>query len=292
MQEQKHIIKGIVFRLVRKYIAGSTTESALEAIRKLNEGRLHTAVTLLNDHVSQPTKARYNANAYVQFIKQISRLNLNSDVSLRLTQMGYGLGGGLMDRNMREVMDAANGSGTKIWIESENEVNEDELLSVYRDLRGDCSSLGIEIAPAYGEDGGIVRLVKPKDFVKLRCHLHKEAGKDNRKDRSNTLRLYKSYIDRLVRSRAYVTVLDHNADMMGKIAALDRNYKKSLTFEAPMGFGGKRLKKLADENFNVSVYLPYGKDWVPYLINKLTEGRLKNIAIALLNGEKTGYEHG
>lgn len=292
LPEQKHIIKRIVFRLVRKYIAGSTTESALDAIRKLNESGLHTTVTLLNDHVNQPAKARYNANAYVQFIKQISRLNLNSDVSLRLTQIGYGLGGGVMERNMQEVIEAAKGSNMTIWIENENEIGGKELLSIYRELKGANNNLGIEIMPTYKEDGSIIKLIRPKDIVKLRCHLHKEAGKDNRKDRSNVLKLYKSYIDQLVRTKASVTVLDHNADMMGKIAALDRDYKKDLIFEAPRGFGNKKLKRLADEKFNVSVYLPYGKDWVPYLINKLTEGRLRSIAIALLNGEKTGYEHG
>ena len=70
MSDQKHLIKGIVFRLVKKHIAGSTTQSVLEAVRRLNTLGMHATVTLLNDHIEQPQQARYNANAYVQLIKR------------------------------------------------------------------------------------------------------------------------------------------------------------------------------------------------------------------------------
>lgn len=291
LPEQKRIIKRLVFRLVRRYIAGSTTQSVLEAVRKLNEQGLHATVTLLNDYVEQTVKARYNTNAYIQFIKQISRLNLNSDISLRLTQIGYGIDNGLMGRNLQQVIDAANENRSRVWIENEESIDTSELLSLYREFRGKSDGLGIEIMPTYEEGDWILELIKPKDLVKLRCRLQREESKKNKKESFNTLRLYKSYIDRLRAMRAHVTVLDHNAHIIGKIAALNKSYRNDLTFEAPLGYGNRKLKKLAEKKFNISVYVPYGKDWVQYLINKLTEGRIRNIAIALLNGEKTGYEH-
>jgi proline dehydrogenase len=291
MPEQKRIIKGIVFRLVKRYIAGLTTESALEAVRKLNERGMHTTVTLLNDHVDQFAKARYNANAYVQLIKQVSRLNLDSDVSLRLSQVGYGLESGLMERNMQSVIEAANENKLRVWIEGESQIDESELLALYRGFRGSSGMLGIEITPAY-EDSGMLKQISPKDMVKLNCRLHnEEAGKD-RKESFGALKLYNDYISKLMKKGRRLTVLDHNAHIMSRIAASNKGYRSEITFEAPLGSSGKGLSKLAEEKFKVSVYVPYGKDWVPYLINKLTEGRLRNIAIALLNGEKAGHGHG
>ena len=290
--EKGHIIKRLVYPLVRRHIAGSTTESVLATIRKLNEQGLHATATLLNDHVEQATKARYNTNAYVQFIKQISRLNLNSDVSLRLSQVGFGLDEELMRRNMQQILDSANEAELRLWIESEESIGNEELMPIYRELKASSDGLGVEITPMQGENGNAFALVKPKDMIKLRCHLHKEDIKANKKESFNAIRLYKSYIDKLISRRAHVTVLDHNAHMIPKIAAMEKGYRDSVTFEAPLGYGGSKLKKMAANRFNVSIYVPYGKDWVPYLINKLTEGRLRNIAIALLNGQSAGYEHG
>jgi proline dehydrogenase len=276
--------------LVRRHIAGSTTQSVLEAVRRLNTLGMHATVTLLNDHIEQPQQARYNANAYVQLIKQTSRLNLNSDVSLRLTQLGYGLDSSLMGKNLNEVIGAAVENKQKVWIECENSIDTDELLPLYHEFKDGHNCLGMEVIPSNEEKGSVLDSIRSKDLIKVKCHLHgKESG--SRKESFDALKLYKSYIDGLRTAKANVTVLDHNAGLIGKIASLSKSYKDEITFEAPMGYGGKKLKSLSEKKFNMSVYVPYGKDWVPYMINRLAEGRIRNIAIALLNGEN-GHEHG
>jgi proline dehydrogenase len=291
LSDQKHLIKGIVFRLVKKHIAGSTTQSVLEAVRKLNMQGMHATVTLLNDHIEQPQQARYNTNAYVQLIKQTSRLNLNSDVSLRLTQLGYNLDRSLMGKNLLEVIAAAVENKQKVWLESENSIATEEMLALYREFKDGRACLGMEVIPDYDERNKIIGLIRSKDLIKVKCHLHKDNESKSKKESFDALKLYKSYIDGLRGAKANVTVLDHNASLIGKIAAQNKVHKDDITFEAPLGYGGKKLKSLSEKKFNMSVYVPYGKDWVPYMINHLTEGRIRNIAIALLNGEN-GHEHG
>lgn len=294
LPEQKHIFKGLIFRLVRKHIAGSTTESMLEAVRGLNGQGLHATVTLLNDHTTQASKARYNTNAYAQLVKQISRLNLDSDVSLRLTQIGYGLDSGLMGRNLKQIIETAEENKRKVWVESEDCVDTEEMLSIYRDFRGAAGCLGMEVVPAKDGRDSVIDAIEPKDMVKLKCRLHKEKAKGGheRKESFDALKIYKSYIDGLRGARASVTVLDHNAHLIGKIALLDKRYRDDVTLEAPLGYGGKKLRKLSEKKYMASVYVPYGKDWVPYVINRLSESRLRGIAVALLNGESKGHEHG
>ena len=292
MPEQKHIIKGIIFRLVKKHIAGYTTESALGAIRRINGEKLHTTVTLLNDHTVQAAKARYNTNAYVQLMKQISRLNLNSDVSLRLTQIGYSIDHETMGKNLQQIVETANENKLRVWIEDEVAVGASELMPLYRDIRDNSDYLGVEMNPGQEANNSAFELIEPKDMVKLRCHKHCIDGNIAKKERTNTLKQYCDYINRLTRMKANVTVLDQNAHMINKLVASNKGYKQQVTFEAPMGYGSEKLKKLAEKRYNVSVYVPYGKDWVPYMINRLTEGRIRNIAIALLNGKDSGYAHG
>lgn len=103
LNDEQGLIQKIVFRLVKKHIAGSTLDSALKQIRESNAKGIHATVTFLNEKVDDISKARYNANTYVQFIKQSSRLHLNADVSLRLSQMGYHLNGGYLEKCLEDV---------------------------------------------------------------------------------------------------------------------------------------------------------------------------------------------
>jgi hypothetical protein len=86
-----------------------------------------------------------------------------------------------------------------------------------------------------------------------------------------------------------LTILEENPDIINKIASSNKDYKKNLTFEIPLGSSNK-LVKLQKSRLNASIYVPYGKDWIPYFINRLAEGRIRKIAVALLNGKKADID--
>lgn len=277
LKKQDNIIGKLVFRLVKKHIAGSTSEAVLNVVRDLNKKGFHTTVTLLNDHVDDPSKAKYNANAYVQFIKQLSRLHLNSDVSLRLSQVGYWLDRSMLERNFRSVADAANAEKQRLWIEEEPNIGPNEIMPLYRKFKGGCSTLGAEVSPDVrtalkGEISG-------KDLLKLKF----TAGKS----RADKLKLYSDYISSLSKKNASITVLEDDPKLISGIASANKSYRRNLIFEIPLGYSGKRIAMLQKSKLNLSFYVPYGKDWIPYFINRLEEGKVKRIAVALLNGEKS-----
>jgi hypothetical protein len=62
-------------------------------------------------------------------------------------------------------------------------------------------------------------------------------------------------------------------------------YKRNLIFEMPLGYGSKKVAELSKAKINMSVYIPYGKDWVPYALNRPVGGRMKRIAITVLAGQ-------
>ena len=52
-------------------------------------------------------------------------------------------------------------------------------------------------------------------------------------------------------------------------------YKRSLMFEIPLGYSMRRLNGLAKGRNALSLYVPYGKDWAPYIVNRLAEGKMR-----------------
>jgi proline dehydrogenase len=282
LEEQSNIIRKLVFRLVKKHIASSTSSGVLNVVRDLNNKGFHATVTLLNDHVDDQSKAKYNTNAYIHFIRQLSRLHLNSDVSIRLSQIGYGIDDAMLEKNFQDILNVADSTKRHIWIEQESTIDNDDLIEVYRKFKPQYGTLGAEIKPDAGSNMG--QLVSKKDMLKLRFMPNvQKKEKGEKKDR---LKLYKEYIDTLMGKNVALTVLEDDPKLINRIISSNKDYKRNLIFEIPLGYSNKKLAVLQKGKLNLSVYVPYGKDWIPYFINRLAEGRVRNIAVALLNGEK------
>ena len=74
----------------------------LKKVREINDRGWHATVTLLNDHVTDLSKAKYNTNAYSQVVRELTRLHLNSDISIRPSQLGYRLDGEAFSANLAQ----------------------------------------------------------------------------------------------------------------------------------------------------------------------------------------------
>lgn len=276
--EERHIlIKKLVYKLIKKHIAGSTSASVLNVVRGLNNKGIHTTVTLLNDHVDDLGKARYNTNAYIQFMKQISRLHLNSDVSIRLSQIGYWLNNGIVEKNLESIAEAASSGGLTLWIESEPNIEVNEIEPIYRELR-QRYRIGMEIM---ANEANGRREFNGKDTIKLRQGIR--HGSNSRE----SAQLYRHNMEMLMNRNVNLTLFERDAKRINRLMGLSKDHKKRLIFEFPLGYSSK-VSKFQKSKLNLSVYVPYGKDWIPYFINRLAKGRVKSIAVALLNGEKTG----
>ena len=157
MPDKHALLKGFVFRLIKKRIAGATLGAALEEARENYSMGMRTTLTFLNDSVDDQTKARYNANAYVQLSRQASRLHLNADISLRLSQVGSRLNHGILDKCLRDVMKIVEGSDTRVWFEAERSTDMQELFDMYRKYRKEYMNIGIELPLWYPLEVSTIR---------------------------------------------------------------------------------------------------------------------------------------
>ena len=288
--EEHRLIKNIVFRLVRRHIAGSTMNSALNAVRYLNGKGMRTTLTFLNEHVSDPIKARYNANTYVQMIRQISRLHLDSSVSVRLSQIGYTLGNGSADRFLDDILDAAKAGSPTVWLEGGLGVTNDELMSVYNDRRARHPNLGVEIPISYySKMDGITRSIRPNSMIRVTSHAYmaESAHGSGRGAQKGVFDRYMSTIRMLLKKSQKICIHEPDEKLMARIASGSNGHKKDLIFGVPFGYNSRRMQKLMKMKVNLDVYVPYGKDWSTYAVYGLAGNRLRGIAATMLNGEES-----
>lgn len=277
----RNLLRRIVFRLVRKYLAGSTTASMLKTVKEINGNEYHATVTLLNEHILDQTKAKYNTTAYLQTIREMSRLGLNADISIRASQIGYGVDKSAFEKNMGDIMALAKSSGTRIWIEAEGEVDEHERFGIYETARESYDNIGFELMAA-GE-GAVLedRSVSKGDIVRIWYPSPHFKGPGKRT-------IDASHIGKLAAKSVDLTVYTHDTKMLESIIRKNGISKRNLTFEIPLGYNVKRLGKLAKGKVRMSVYVPYGKDWSKYVIERIADGRMRGLAIKILDGSGNG----
>jgi proline dehydrogenase len=318
LPKEHKIIKGVVFRLVQKRIAGPTLSSVLKEARENDRRELKTTMTFLNDGVDDSTKARYNANAYMQLAKQASRLNLRADISIRPSQLGININHGTLDNCLPDLLDSIKNTNMRVWLEAENGTEMEDLFGIYRKYRKEYRNIGIEIPVMYDLEVGTIRkMLRPNDLVKITYYSYHDirpadaggartgrkrgpekngmsAKEEARQADKYILGHYISKISKLLQAGVTVAVLEHNEKLIEKIAGFSKEYKKGLIFEVPLGFSEKKLARLMKMKINLSVYTPYGKDWPSYVVNKVTatHERISRLAGRVLEQGEDVSEYG
>lgn len=272
MDDNNGLLKKVAFRLAKKYIAGSTTSSMLKKVREINDQGLHATVTLLNNNVTELSKAKYNTNAYSQVARELKRLHLNSDISIRPSQLGYGFDGKAFAVNLSQIGAVVDGGGSRVWLEHEEGTDQREIAEVYRKLKKSFN-LGLEVRPGQG-GRGIERFIGKGDAVRV-CY-------DNRFQHEGSAKLYSGLVDSLSSAKAKIILASNDTRWMRSMVRGNEAYKKALMFEIPLGYSTRRLNGLAKGRNTLSLYVPYGKDWAPYIVNRLAEGNRRGIAAKLL----------
>lgn len=281
MEDKSSILKGIAYSLSKRYIAGASSASMLKAVGRINEDlKAKTTVTFLNNHVNDLVKARYNTNTYMQAAKQISRLGLIADISFRPSQIGSTISTGLFKKNANALLSCIN-DGARLWIECEGATGNNGALYSMRKIGENSDKLGVELNV---DDSLEYVSHKLPSNLAVKLFYHKNSA-----DKAHS-EAYAKVIDKIASSGRPTMVASRDLKWLGRMSRAKKAYKRNLTFEMPLGYNNKLMDLVKDSRY-ASIYVPYGKDWVPYVLNRIAEGRIKRIAEKILkngNGASDG----
>src|SRR5437762_2218220 len=92
---------GMSAGFARRFVAGETMEDAARAVRALNAQGLTASLDLLGENVATTEQVQDSLRRYQELLDFIQREKLDSNISLKLTQLGLDLGDELALANMR-----------------------------------------------------------------------------------------------------------------------------------------------------------------------------------------------
>lgn len=263
-------------------VAGESIESAMETVRSLNEKGLVCTVDHLGEFVSSREEAAESTQYCIDTLEAIARFGVNSNLSLKLTQLGLDIDYQFCLDNMRKILDTAQKHNNFVRIDMEDYAHCQITLDLLRELRKEYDQVGTVIQ-AYLHRA--MQDVKDLRGVPLRLvkGAYKESPEVAYQDKAKVDENYLEIIKEHLTSGSYTAIASHDHNIIAKVKAFAEEKqipRDRFEFQMLYGFRNELQLQLAQEGYTMRVYVPYGNDWFGYFMRRMAE-RPQNVTFAL-----------
>lgn len=273
-------------QVTRRFIAGENIDDALNAIRELNA----QGVTATFDHLGESTtveaQARADTREYLHALRRIDETGIQSNVSVKPTQLGLDISEKLCFENIREIVAEAQRLGNFVRVDMEDATKTDATLRILRRLRADYDNVGIVLqAYLYRTEKDLEEVLALGSRVRLCKGAYAESEEVAFPTKAAVDANFVKLMQRLLTSGIYHGIATHDEKMIAatkEFAA--RAHVPRDAFEFQMLYGVRRdlVLQLAKDGYRVRTYVPYGEHWYPYFMRRLAE-RPANVWFVLKN---------
>ncbi len=266
-----------------RFVAGETIDTAVAAVRRLNDAGITASLDLLGESVANEAEARAAGRQYIDMLDRIDDEKLDANVSVKLTAMGLDISTELCVAVMHDVLQRAAQYRNFVRLDMEGSAYTQQTLDIFEN----------HLYPAYRENVGIVLQsylyrtvadVEHANEMKARVRLCKGAYKEpaavafpDKKDVDDS---YVRCMKSLIEKGNYPGVATHDEEIVEQAKQFVRaNHIPPDRFEFQMLYGVRRdlQEMLVREGYRMRVYVPFGTQWYPYLMRRLAE-RPANVA--------------
>jgi len=279
-------------RLARKFahrfVAGEEVETAIQAALDLNTRGITATLDLLGESINDAEHAEQARDTYLRMLDQIAGRGADSNVSVKLTQMGLDISEELCFGNMSAILDKAKAQDSFVRLDMESSDYTQRTLDFFYH----------RLYPVYGNHVGVViqsclrrseadidQLIERKVRVRLCKGAYLEPPAVAFPDKADVDRNYVTLMERLMERGNYPGLATHDAAILARARAFAKERSiEPARYEFQMLYGVRRdmQVQLRKAGHNMRVYVPFGTQWYPYLMRRLAE-RPANIAFILGN---------
>jgi proline dehydrogenase len=268
-------------RVARRFVAGETLDEAVAAVRTLNSQGCVATLDHLGENVATETEARAAADEYLDALDALFGSQADCNVSVKLTQMGLGMGEAFCHDNVRRIVRRAYELGNFVRIDMEGSDCTEATLRVYRRLRANHSNVGIVIqAYLHRSEEDVRQLIAAgMGHFRLCKGAYDEPATIAWRDRPEVTRAFCRLIELCFAPEsqaggAYAAVASHDEEVLRRTLELAAALGvPGAAYEFQMLYGIRRelQAELVRGGSRVRVYVPYGTHWYPYFMRRLAE---------------------
>lgn len=270
---------GMKHGFARRFVAGETLGEAVVASQELCAHGRNVSLNHLGENVTSEAAAREVCAGYLSMIEEVHAKNLGGNISIKLTQLGLDIDKQLCQSMAREIAARAAALGRTIEMDMEGSVYTDVTLDIFENVQRELGNCGLAVqAYLYRTEKDLQRLAAIKPKIRLVKGAYREPKNLAFQKKSEVDENYKKLTTLLLEGAAQGTYLpaiaSHDWEMVAHGQAevarlkLDKN-----RYEFQMIYGIRRdlQEKVHAGGHTLQVYVPFGTDWCPYFMRRLSE---------------------
>jgi len=267
--------KKVVWLFSKKYIAGTTLESALDVVRALNSKGIHATLDVLGEAVRNKEEAIIAKNHAMEALNSIVEEKLMANLSIKPTQMGLSIDKDFAYEQILELVKRANELNNFIRIDMEDSPYTDSTIEIYKRIFEQYPNVGI-VLQAYLKRtyNDTVILNKIGTNYRICKGIYIEPSNIAYKDKQVIRDNYMNDLETMLKNGNYVGIATHDKYLIEKSYELIKQLniqKDKFEFQMLLGVREDLRDKINSDGYKIRIYVPFGKDWYAYSIRRLQE---------------------
>ena len=282
---------GFVKSAVKKFMPGEKLEDALDAAQKFKSANTPTIFTKLGENITDLSEGLVVRDHYLELIDKIAERNLDIEISLKLTQLGFDLSVDETYERFKAITKKVKEKlGNVIWIDMEGSAYTQKTIEFYKKIKDECENVGLCIqAYLYSTEKDIDNLIGVNPHIRLVKGAYKEPRDiafPNKKDVDKSyLELSKKLMGATREKNIRVAFGTHDEDLIYAIIKESKYLgvpKNKIEFQMLYGIKTSFQNELVKLGYKLKVLISYGDFWYPWYMRRLAE-RPSNVWFVIKN---------
>jgi proline dehydrogenase len=268
-----------VRRSVSRFMPGESLDDAMQAARGLEQKKIATVFTNLGENVKDRSEALQVTEHYVEVLRRIHDSGLQTEISVKLTQLGLDLSPDFCFENLDRII-ARENKDAIVWVDMEASSYVDATLDIYKRALGKYPNVGICLqAYLYRTQKDVDALLPLRPSIRLVKGAYKEPLEIVFPKKQDVDENYFTLAAAMMAAQSAGTCLraafgTHDVNLIRRLAnhAARNGFPKN-HFEVQMLYGIQRdeQERLAREGYRSGVLVAYGSYWYPWFVRRLAE---------------------
>ena len=256
-----------------KWIAGPRIKDAIYESININRFHITPILNYLGEEYKNKKDIIHTTDKYIDLIREISRYQINANISLKPTQLGLRISYKYVEANCIKIIKYASKSGIFVWIDMENSSTIDNTLKLYSKLLR-YGGVGICIQAYLKRSINDVKALKlhlKHPVIRLVKGAYTSTDKNVLREKEEVTNSYYTIMNYLFKNFNKFMIATHDDSIIKKALHLNKKYNKDITFAMLRGVRNTYLIKLSELGYKTSLYVPFGEEWISYSYRRLKE---------------------
>lgn len=254
-------------------MAGDTLDDAIAVAHELNSRGMSVSLDLLGEEVHDLESARLAKEEYLESLDRIRRESLDSNISVKPTQLGLAIDEDLAAEAIDELARRAAAVGTTITVDMEDSRYTDATVRLFEQAQTDHGNLGVALqAYLRRTPQDLERLIPLGGHIRLCKGAYVEPEEIALTSKGEVDRAFADQLRTLMAADSTKpAVATHDLELVELARELAPGREAPFEFQMLYGVRTDVQERLVAEGHPLRIYLPFGSQWYPYLTRRLAE---------------------